>query len=154
MRGLAGFTLIELLIVLAITGVLVAIAAVSIHPDRMAVNQAATGLVNSVAQARFEALKENTNAGIQFSTSGSGSYTVCLDQNLDGACDAGSNIATVTFGTREHPKVELTNATSATVMFDRRGVALSSGAVITLSNPSGSYTRNVAILATGKAEVQ
>lgn len=149
-----GFSLIELLIVLAITGVLLAVVAVSIHPERMAVNQAATGLVNTVAQARFEALKENTNAGIRFVTGGAGGYVVCLDQDLNGVCDTGSAITTVTFGSGDYGRVKLSNTTSTTVMFDRRGTALTSGAVVTLSDRSGSYSRNVAILATGKAEVQ
>ena len=153
-RSFEGVTLIELLIVVAIVGVLMGIAALSIHPDRIAVNQAATGLANSVARARFEALKENTNAGLQFSMTGSGSYLVCLDQNLDGACDATQTLSTVSFGTGDNSRVRLTNATSPTVMFDRRGIALTAGSTVTLSNRSGSYNRNVVILATGKAEVQ
>ena len=154
MHQARGITLIELLIALAIAGVLTGIAALSIHPDRTAVNQAATGLANSVARARFEALKNNTNAGLQFSTTGSGSYIVCLDKNLDGACDSGQTLSTVAFGSGDYGRAKLTNATSGTIMFDRRGVALTGGAVVTLANQSGTYSRNVTITATGKAEIQ
>ena len=149
-----GITLIELLIALAIAGVLVGIAALSIHPDRTAVNQAASGLANSVSRARFEALKNNTNAGLQFSTSGAGGYIVCLDKDLNGACDSGQTLSTVSFGGGDYGRVKLTNATAGTIMFDRRGIALSGGAVVTLANQSGSYSRNVTITATGKAEIQ
>lgn len=138
----------------AITGVLLGIVAVVLRPNRTAVNQAATGLANFVARARFEALKDNTNAGIQFSSTGSGSYLLCLDKNLDLACDTGQTLSTVTFGAGDNARVTLTNATTPTVMFDRRGIAITGGAVVTLTSRDGSYSRNVAILATGKAEVQ
>lgn len=149
-----GFSLIELLLALAIAGVLLGIAAVSISPQRSAVNQASTGLANYIARARFEALKENTNAGIAFSTAGDGSYELCLDENRDGACDSGKILETVTFGAGDNARVRLTNATNATIMFDRRGVSLDPGTVVTLTSRSGSYSRNVTVLASGKAEVQ
>lgn len=149
-----GFTLIEVLITVAIAGILLGIAAVNIHPDRMAVSQAATGLANYIARARFEALKENTNAGLEFSTSGAGSYKLCLDLNLDGACDSGQTVDTVAFGAGDNARVHLTNATNSTIMFDRRGISLNAGTVITLTSRGGSYSRNVTVLASGKAEVQ
>jgi type IV fimbrial biogenesis protein FimT len=166
-----GFTLIELVIVLAIAGILMGIAAVAMHPERTAVNQAATGLVNSVARARFEALKDNTNVGLRFSTAGAGGYELCRDSPpapnstpFDGQCASGQSIDTVTFGNGRVvlSKILSQNTTStatATVMFDRRGVVFLGSApdvpmTITLSDRSGSYTRDVTILTTGKAEVQ
>ncbi len=148
-------TIIELVVVLAITGVLLGIVAVTLDSSRFAVNQAANGLAASITRVRFEALKNNTNAGIAFDTTTPGSYLLCLDEDLSGTCDVGETIDAVTFGSGDLGRVRLTNATpQSTVMFDRRGISINGASTVTLTNTGGSYSKTVVILTTGKASVQ
>lgn len=147
--------MIELVVVLAIAGVLLGIVAVSLDSSRFAVNQAARGVASSVTRARFEALKNNTNAGIAFQTTAPGGYLLCLDGDLSGTCDSSETLETVSFGSGDLGRVRLTNATpQTTVMFDRRGVSINGPTTVTIQNAAASYSRTVVILTTGKADVQ
>lgn len=160
MQRARGFTLIEILVVLAIAGILTGIAFVVLPNDHAAVNQAAYGFAQQFPRARIEALKNDAFAGVTVSSTGSGSYSVCVDANGNGACDAGEAVQTVSMGQGSYAKVRITCAGFAAFMFDPRGIPrvptpnTACPGVVTFANRAGNYSVDVAVTAAGKASVQ
>lgn len=157
-RRTSGFTLIELIIVVAIVGILGAVAAVALGAGRFAVNQGAQVAAGAVTKARFEAIRANRTAQIVFDTSGNGSYSIAVDENDDGTFATSEVTESTAFGTDNLAKVRLsaTTLTGGRIRFDRRGIPMESvsGKTVTVSQTSGSYSRTVAISATGRASIQ
>lgn len=148
-------TILEILVVLAVLGVVLGIVAVNLPNGHIQVNQAAQALAQQFTRARIEAIKSDRYAGITLTTSGPGSYTVCVAQAYQRTCTTGDAIQTVTFGAGSLAKVKLASAAFTTFMFDPRGIPVSgtSGA-IALSDASGSYQSVVNVSAAGRAAVQ
>lgn len=157
MRTAKGITLLEMVLVAAILGVLLAITFVSLPSDHTPVNQAARGFAEQFPRARLEALRADAFAGIFVSTSGSGGYAVCVDQNDNQQCDSGEAVQTVAMGGGSFPKVHIvgSSTTVAKFLFDPRGIPFAAtGGNVVFSNPSGNYTVTVNVTAAGKATVQ
>lgn len=149
-------TLLELVIIVAVMGILLGIGLVVLPNDHAAVNQAANGFARQFPRARIEALKSDSFAGVAFSTTGDGSYYVCVDQNGDRQCSPSEAIQTVPMGHGSNGRVRL-SATSTgftEFMFDPRGIPVSAGGTVTFSNAGGSYTVTVAVTTAGEASVQ
>lgn len=158
-RRSAGFTLIELIIVVAVVGILTAVGAVALGAGRFAVNQGAQVVSGAVTKARFEAIRRNRTAQIVFDTTGTGSYSIAVDEDDDGAFASSEVTESQTFGTDNLAKVSLsaTTLTNGRIRFDRRGIPMEggvSGKTITVSQTSGSYSRTIDISATGRASIQ
>lgn len=102
-QAFRGFTLIEVLVVIAILGVLTALAGPSFTPtiERWRVRQAAENLTSTIYYARSEAIKRGGRVAIQKLPNNTNGCTtassnqdwdcgwfVCDDTNDDNACDA------------------------------------------------------------------
>jgi type IV fimbrial biogenesis protein FimT len=89
-RGVGGVTLVELMIVVAIAGVLAAIAAPSFRTTlpRARLRSASLQLSNDLKLARLKCISGNFQTRIQFNTAAS-TYTRFLDTNRDGTFAAG-----------------------------------------------------------------
>lgn len=158
LRRTSGFTLIELIIVVAVVGILSAVAAVALGAGRFAVNQGAQVVAGAVTKARFEAIRTNRTARIVFDTTGNGSYSIAVDENDDGTFASTEVTESTAFGADNLAKVRLsaTTLTGGLIRFDRRGIPMDpvSGKTVTVSQTSGGYNRTVDISATGRASIQ
>lgn len=155
MDNRSGMTMLEIVLVLAIMGILLGAALVILPNDHLQVNQAAQGLAQQFTRARLEAIKNDRFAGITLSTSGAGSYAVCVAQPSASTCASGDEIQTVTFGSGATAKVKLASTPFTAFMFDPRGIPVSgTSGSITLSNTAGTYQAVIAVTAAGRAAVQ
>ena len=134
------------------------VGVVALRPGRFAVNQAAQTVSSAITQTRFEAIKSNRTAELAISTSGFGSYQICVDENDDGTCDSAEVIETLAFGTGDYGQVALTASTLSNnrIRFDRRGIPMEaiSGKTLTLSQRTGSHDRVITLNSTGRTEIQ
>lgn len=91
-----GFTLIEVLIVVAIMGVLVAIAAPSMFSilEGRKLKGAAENLQVDLIFIKTEAIKRNAKARIQFKFDGSDPSKWCYGMKIDAACDCFETVVT------------------------------------------------------------
>lgn len=155
MKSFRGFTLIEFLMTLAIAGILFGVA-ITVLPGRgAAVDQAARGLSEQFTRARLEALKNNESAGVVLSTTGQGSYSVCVSANL--TCASGRTVQQIVFGGASFPRVKLATTTPSSFTsywFDSRGIPRSAGGSITLTDSAGNNKRVVVVSNAGRAAVQ
>ena len=158
MRSPYGLSLIELVVILAVLGVLLALGAPRLSPDRLAVNQAARGLAQQVTRARFEAIRRNEFVGLQLQTGGTGGAVLFVDANRNSSYDPGEPIVhSMDFGTGDWGRVRLQSVSGASALvFDTRGIPRDwvQATIVTLANRAGTYTRKVEISLQGRAQVQ
>ncbi|WP_243089664.1 GspH/FimT family pseudopilin [Thermus neutrinimicus] len=156
MRWRHGFSLIELVILLAVLGVVLALSAGILNPDRQAVNQAAQSLAAQVTRARLEAIRQNAFAGLVFFTTGNGGYLVFVDRNGNRTYDTNEAIQTITFGQGDWGRVKLAQVSGGTsLVFDTRGIPTGFIQIETiLSNRQGTYSKTVQISPQGRAAIQ
>lgn len=154
-----GFSVIELIIVVAILGILFTITAGLLRSDRTSVTQAAQGLSAQISRARLEAIRRNTFAGICFSQTGSGSYSLRTADSAADVCPDGTLIQTVTLGTGDWAAVRFGTPTLPDgfdgVVFNSRGMV--SGTVsgtLVIQNTAQNFSKNVSINAQGRASIQ
>lgn len=91
-----GFTMLEIVIVLALIGILTAIAVPGIKnwQEAQRVTSAAMGIRAALQGAKAAAIKNQTRAVVSFTpgTGSSGGYEVFIDDDSDGIRDAGEQI--------------------------------------------------------------
>lgn len=80
-----GFTLTELMIVIAILGTLAAIAAPSFNSviERQRLVSASEAILSDLRWARSEAIKQNEEVRVTYTTGGTWSYTINVDPSGD-----------------------------------------------------------------------
>lgn len=122
-----GFTLFEMLIVIAIIGIISAVAVpnFSAWRERQAVNSATKSLLSHMKQARVIAMAENRSVKITFAT---GSYT--YDDDSGGTCGL-CKPKTIAFSTFS-PNLGITPTTTRT--FSSRGT-VNSGTITLAAGP-------------------
>ena len=153
-----GLTLLELLVVLSVLGVLLALGAPRLSPDRLAVNQAARGLAQQVTRARLEAIRQNAFAGLHVFTDGAGGYAVFVDRDGDRRYDPGEEVHLVRFGQGDWARVRLDVGRSTLgnlpLLFDPRGLpAKPITATLALTDRQGSALKRVVISQQGRARL-
>jgi len=155
-----GFSFIELLVVVAVAGILLAIAVVQLNSSAVATRQAAQVVSAAVDQARFEAIRSNNTAGleiVQGSPTEPGLIRVCtgVDESVALSCATGTYIRTIRFSGSELARAMIASPELTTVFIDRRGIVRNPASyVITITDRSGNHVRTVTILPTGRAEVE
>jgi type IV fimbrial biogenesis protein FimT len=156
-RSQQAFTLIEVLVALAVLGVILGMTALSLRPDRTAVNQAARGLAANVTRARLEAIKFNTYAGLSVDAAQQ-SYMVWVDTDGNGVFTAGTDrvLQQVRLGQGELARVTLGSGTTLSgIVFDSRGIPQNQGGgSVVFTGLGNSYSKTVVVNAQGRAKVQ
>lgn len=136
MRKETGFTLMEIMVVIAIIGVLSAIAVPTYLGalPKLRVKDAAMDLGANIQQARLQAIKINGDCTVTFAA---GSYTIsCLSKTVS----LGDYGAGVVFG----------SVSSTSITFTSRGLTTAmSATTVELTNTDGSARYEIRVLPTG-----
>lgn len=155
----SGFTLIELLLVATLTGTLLGVGAVMLNGPGVAAGQAAQALAGSVTRARFEAVRANRTASLALDAEGAGGYSICVDEDADGACTADEVVHRVRFGEGDLGRLTLAGENlppSGALRFDRRGVPLDAvaSAALVIADAQGEPLKRVELSSTGRPQVR
>lgn len=149
-RSVAGFSLIEIIIVLAIVGVVIAIAIPNIRSAQQGF-QMSTGTANAanrLAEARMEAVKRNRQIDV--------TIDAATRSLLTTVTDAGGVVNTLA-GPEYLPAsvvYDLGGAANMQITFDSMGRPLNPPQVVTLRTDGGGLVRVVTVLSTGRVTVQ
>ncbi len=130
MRNSKGFTLIELIIVIAIMGIIAAIAVPNFlsYMANYKLKAAANELYSSMQFARINAVKQNKEWAVVFDTV-NGIYYVCSDNGDGNWATTGDNIKEKTITLSDHAPDIVYGMGNATANVTVTGDALPGGAV-------------------------
>lgn len=156
-----GFTLIEVIVVVAIIGILTAIAAPGVMStiSRYRLRGVARELVIDFKQAKIEAVKHNRDVLLEFTleTLGNpnvgGSYQSCVDNNNNGSCDGGEVYKVVNVP-REARLVGTTFAGPDVAGYNSRGFPNNGLGTVTLSSTDGTRLFAISMSIAGGVRLQ
>lgn len=145
-----GLSILEVLIAVAIVGVILGIGFLRLPSDRLAVNQAADGLVSDVKLARFQAISRNTYVQVNVMP-GTNSYEIVER-------DSGAVIKSVKLGGDQRSgsvRLAAVDVPGNRVVFDPRGIGIGNGPQsVTFASNRSEYTRTVDISQQGRVAVR
>ncbi|MEX2535365.1 MAG: GspH/FimT family protein [Trueperaceae bacterium] len=159
-RSIQGFSLLELIMACAIVGIILSAGFVQMNPSGTATRQTAEVVAATINRARFEAIRTNNTAGFEVvagSGGGSGTVTVCrnVDETVALNCSTGEIAESIDFSDDDLGRAVISQPTSLTVFFDRRGIVRNPGSnqTILITDQTGGNQRTVTISPTGRTEV-
>lgn len=145
-----GLSLLEILVVVAVLGVILGVGFLLLPSDRLAVNQAADGLVSDVKLARFQAISRNKYVQVNVFPD-SNAYEV-IER------DSGAVIKSVRLGSDQRSgsvRIRSVDVPANHVVFDPRGIGIGMGPQsVTFSSNRSDYTKTVDISQQGMVAVR
>lgn len=145
----AGFTLIELMIVIAIIGIVSAIAAPNFrtYMAERRLSGAARMVMSDLMAARQKAVTQNNRFSVTFSGT---QYTILDDDNDNGSTDSGEMTEVRNIQT-DYYDVTIPNVTANPVFYPR-GTA--SGTSVTLTSSKTGKSKKVVVALTGRVKIE
>jgi type IV fimbrial biogenesis protein FimT len=136
MRKDKGFTLLEMMVIIAIIGIVSAIAIPNMFSfaTNMRLRSASRDLFSNFQQTRIKAIRQNSRWAVRFTTSGYRVENCGLDNNCTAATD--NTIVKTVNMSQEYPGVSITSTTNVLVEFNSEGT--STTGTTTLANSGGS----------------
>tara|TARA_B100000614_G_scaffold61031_1_gene54045 strand:- start:364 stop:927 length:564 start_codon:yes stop_codon:yes gene_type:complete len=163
----SGFTMVEVMVVVAIVGVLAAVAVTSLVEQlpRARTKSAARQLRADLQKAKLEAIKRNTESLVDFTLAAgldSGSCITCIDDNSDDSCTTASDTIISELDFNDYKDVALSGADfsgAQVFIFNSRGVpeqlngAMCSGTAVVNCTSDNNFSQDVIMSNTGRVRI-
>lgn len=157
-RMVAGFTMIELMVTIAISAILVTIAAPSFTSMMLNTRQTTLGnaFLASLNYARSNALSQKVNTQVcPFGSSGSTSCGTLWSQGwiVTTVPSTGTGVLIQSYQTGPHDPTLSAVSTTSSIVFDTRGIATTQANFKICDNRGATYALPLQVIATGSVQL-